>query len=142
MKERPVRVWSDLILETVERHVEPVVDDVPTAELDLAELRMVDLVPLDVRVRVVLLRPLDQGEIVLDRVVANPIREVVVGEAGLPLRAPELRRPREGAEVVVHPVVCTALDRLLGLVLEVVEDGDGRVPGERGAALADDSVRA
>ena len=83
----------DLVLELVERDVEPVVDDVPTAELDLAELGMVELVPVDVRVRVVLVRPLDQLEVVFDRVLSDPVGEVVVGQPGLALRAPELGRP-------------------------------------------------
>src|SRR5919201_1964683 len=49
VKERPVGMRSDLRLQLVEGDVEPVVDDVPPAELDLPELGMVELVPLDVR---------------------------------------------------------------------------------------------
>src|SRR5437764_15279521 len=99
MEERPLRVRRDLLLETVERDVEPEVDDVPAAELDLAELRMVELVPVDVRVRVSVSRPLDQREVVLDRMLAHPVGEVVVRAPGLALRAPELRAPRAEAEV-------------------------------------------
>jgi len=79
----------DLVLQPVEGNVEPVVDDVPAAQLDLAELGVVELVPVDVRVRILLLRPLDQLEVVLDRVLSDPVREVVVGETGLTLRASE-----------------------------------------------------
>jgi hypothetical protein len=93
MEERPLRVRRDLVLQPVERDVEPVVDDVPAAELDLAQLGMVELVPVDVRVRVVLLRPLDQLEVVFDRVLSDPVGEVVVGQPRLALRAPELGRP-------------------------------------------------
>ena len=73
---------------------------------------------------------------------SDPVGEVVVGQPGLALRAPELGRPREHAEVVVHPVVRAALDRLLRLVLEVVEDRNRRIAGELGAALADQLVSA
>src|SRR5204863_440630 len=62
-------------------------------------------------------------------------------QPGLALRAPELRGPREDAEVVVHPVVRAALDRLLRVVLEVMEDRHGGVARQLGPALADDLVR-
>src|SRR6185312_12021213 len=93
MEESPLCVGRNLVLQPIERNVEPVVDDVPTAQLDLAELRMVELVPVDIGVRVVLLRPLDQLEVVFDRVLSDPVREVVVGDPGLALRTPELCRP-------------------------------------------------
>ena len=102
---------------------------------------MVERVPVHVRVGIVLARPADERDVVLDRVLANPVRQVVVGQAGLPLRAPELGRPGEDTEVVVHPVVRAALDRLLRVVLEVVEDRDSRIPRELGAARTDDLVR-
>ena len=73
---------------------------------------------------------------------AQPLDEVVVGEAGLALRAPELGRPGVHAEVVVDPVVGAALDRLLRVVLEVVEDGDGGVAGQARRLLADQLERA
>jgi hypothetical protein len=71
----------------------------------------------------------------------DPVGEVVVRKTRLPLRAPEFRCPGEDAEVVVHPVVCPALDRLLGVVLEVVEDGHRRISGELRATVAEDLVR-
>src|SRR2546423_10038433 len=132
----------DLVLETVERDVEPVVDRVPSTELDLAELRMLELVPVDIRTRIVLLRPLEQRDVVLDRMVPDPVGEVVVGETGLPLWAPELRRPREDAEVVVQPVVRASLDGLLRLVLEVVADRDGRITRQLASPLSDQRARA
>src|SRR2546430_1432235 len=101
MEHRPVRMRRDLRLESLEGNVEPVVDAVPAAELDPAELRMVELVPVDVRVGVLLVRPANQLEVVLDRMLANPVCEVVLTDTGLALRAPELRRPREHAEVFV-----------------------------------------
>src|SRR5947207_15531484 len=99
MEDRPLRVRCDLLLETVERDVEPVVDDVPTAELDPAELRMVELVPVDVRVRVVLTEPAQERDVVFDRMLANPVCVVVIGNTRFALRAPELGRPPEHTEV-------------------------------------------
>src|SRR5438477_12015272 len=79
-----------LLLQPIEGHVEPVVDDVPPAELDPSELRVVELVPIHVGVGIVLLRPAKERDVVLDRMLSDPVREVVVRQAGLALRAPEL----------------------------------------------------
>ena len=96
----------------------------------LPELRMVELVPVDVALAVELLVvPAEELEVVLGRVLLHPLDEAVVLDARLALGAPELGRPREDAEVVVEPVVPAALDRRLRVVAEVVEDRDRRVPG-------------
>src|SRR5262249_55196724 len=47
-EEREVRVGLHLRLEAGERRVEPEVDDVPAAELDRTELRMLERVPVHV----------------------------------------------------------------------------------------------
>src|SRR5207244_12637756 len=83
-------------------------------------------------------RSSDLLDVVLDGMLANPVREVVVRDPGLALRAPELGRPREHAEVLVQPFVRAALDRLLRVVLEVVEDRDGRVAGALGGFGTED----
>src|SRR5260370_30378172 len=70
-----------------------------------------------------------------------PVDELVVGDPGRALCAPELRRPREHTEVLVEPVVRAALDDLLRVVLEVVEDRDGRIAGDLRRLFADPLVR-
>src|SRR5438105_392773 len=121
---------SHLGLQPIEGHVRPEAHQIPAAELDRPELRVLEGIPLDVRAAwVALLEPAQDRELVLDRVLAQPLDEVVPLQTGLPLRAPELGRPGEDAEVVVEPVVRPALDRLFRVVLEVAEDGDGGVAG-------------
>ncbi len=87
---------------------------------------MLERVPVDVALAE-LVRELQHGELVLGRVLAQPVDEVVLLETGLALRAPELGHPRIGAEVVVDPVDVAALDHHLRVVLEVVEDRDGGI---------------
>ena len=70
MPERPVRVRRNLGLEKLRRHVPPAVHDVPAAELDLAQLRVVELVPIDVALPVELLVvPAQELEVVFRRVI-------------------------------------------------------------------------
>ena len=133
----------DLPLEKLRRHVAPAVHDVPAAELDLAELLVLERIPVDVALPVQgVVVPAQELEVVLRRVILEPFDEAEVLDPGLPLRAPELGRPGEDAEVVVEPVVAPALDRLLRVVLEVVEDRDGRVAGALRRLLAEELVRA
>ena len=107
------------------------------------ELRVLERVPVDVALPVQLLVvPLEQLQVVLGLVVTNPLDEAVVGDPRLALRAPELRRPRVDAVVVVEPVVTATLDRLLRVVLEVVEHRDRRIAGELRRLLADQLVGA
>ena len=103
---------------------------------------MLELVPVDVAAVAELVGELQDLEVVLGRVIADPVDEVVVLEAGRALRAPELGHPRERAEEVVDPVDVAAADDHLRVVLEVVEDRDRRVAGEPRRLLADELERA
>src|SRR5215210_6602366 len=130
MEEREVRVGRDLPLEELRRHVAPAVHDVPAAELDLAELLVLERIPIDVALAVQgLVVPAQELEVILRVVILEPFDEAEVLDPGLTLRAPELGRPGKDADVVVEPVMASALDRLLRVVLEVVEDRDGRIAG-------------
>ena len=101
-EQREVGVRLDL-LQARERRVEPEAHEVPAAELDGPELRMLERVPVDVALAD-LVGEFQDRAVVVGRVVADPIDEVVIRETGLSLRAPELRHPRERAEEVVDPV--------------------------------------
>ena len=68
---------------------------------------------------------------------AIPLDELVLVDAGRALRAPDLHRPREDAEVVVGPVVERAGDDLLRVIAEVVIDRDVRIAGDLGALRAE-----
>src|SRR3989441_7521737 len=104
---------------------------------------MVERAPVEVALAIELLvAPLEELQIVLRLVLLDPLDVLVVLDPGLALRAPELRRPREDAEVVVEPVVRRALDRLLRLVPELVEDRDRGVPGDLRRLGPDHLVRA
>ena len=126
---------SHLRLEARQRRVEPEANEVPAADLDRSELRMLEGVPVDVPLTE-LVRELQHRELVLGRVLPQPVDEVVVGQPGCALRAPELGHPGVYAQVVVDPVDVAALDDGLRVVLEVVEDGDRRVPRESRGRLA------
>src|SRR6266540_4915290 len=130
MEDGEVGVRSDLPLEELRRHVAPAIHDVPAAELHLAELFVLEGVPVGVALPVQLLVvPAQELQVVFRLVVLEPLDELVVGDPGLALGAPELGRPRKDTVVVVEPVVPAALDLALRVVLEVVEDRDGRVAG-------------
>jgi hypothetical protein len=79
-----------------------------------------------------LIAPLQQLQVVFGRVVAVPVDPVVLVDAGFLVGGPDLHRPEQRAQVLVHPVL-RAGDDLLGVVLEVVEGADRRVAGEPGA---------
>src|SRR5207253_6528570 len=69
---------------------------VPAAELDRAELRMVERVPIDVALAAELaIAPANELEIVLGRMLAIPVDEVVALDARLLDRRPDLHRPDE-----------------------------------------------
>src|SRR6266550_3822878 len=100
MPERPVRVRRDLGLEELRRDIPPAVHDVPAAELDLAQLRVVELVPVHVALPVELLVvPAQELEVVIRWVLLHPLDVAEVFDARLALRAPELRRPGVDADV-------------------------------------------
>ncbi len=86
-----------------------------------------------------LVAPLQQLQVVLGRVLAVPVDPVVVGDAGLAVRRPQLHGPEQRAEVLVEPVL-GAGDDLLRVVLEIVEDADRRIAGELGAEFAETLV--
>jgi hypothetical protein len=95
-EQREVRVGPHLLLQPRERRVEPEADDVPASELDRPELRVLERVPVDVALAQQV-GELDEGEVVLGRMLADPVDEVVVRETGCALRLQNSvtrRRPR------------------------------------------------
>ena len=105
---------------------------VPAAELDRAELRVLERVPVDELVGGVLVDPAQHGERLL---VGRARRTRSRSPASSPVAAcddvPELGRPREHAEVLVGPVVGGAAHRVGLVPREVLEHGVHRVAGER-----------
>ena len=143
--ENHVRMRRDLGFQQVRRRVAPHQLRIPTADLNLAQLRMGKRPPRDETAPAQgLILPLQQLQVVLDLVLPKPIHEAVTPairllhiDAGHALRAPQLARPGIHAEVIVQPVVEDALDGLFGMVFEVVEDRHRRVAGQPGDGLAD-----
>src|SRR5680860_639222 len=106
---------SDLLLQKLRGRVDPAIEEIPAAELDGTELRMLTGVPVDVATaREFLVVPREQLQVVLDGVLLEPLDQMEIGDAGPPLRTPELGGPREHAQVLVRPVVGTPLDGRLG----------------------------
>ena len=83
--------------------------------------------------------PGEQLQVVLGRVRAIPLDEVVVLDSRLAHRRPDLHGPEELPQVLVDPVEAAG-DHLLRVVLEVVEDRDVGIAGELGALLAEEPV--
>ena len=70
-----------------------------------SELRMVERLPRDVTdAAELLVAPAEELQVVLDRMVAEPVDVLVVGDAGLAHRRPDLDDPGEHAEMLVDPV--------------------------------------
>ena len=68
--------------------------------------------------------------------IAEPVDVLILFDASVSHRAPDLDDPAEQAEMLVNPVECSAND-LLGVVSEFVVDADVGVPGQLGSLGAD-----
>src|SRR5262249_37786396 len=124
-------------LEQLVGRVGPEAERVPPAELDRAELRMLERVPVDEAAPAELgVAVAQQCEVVVDRVLVEPFDQVVLLDARAWNRAPELRGPRVDTEMVVRPRVGAASDHVLRVVAEVVVHADMSIPGELRAARA------
>src|SRR5689334_2310558 len=105
LPQEPAREARELALEQRQRRVAERVKAVPAADLQIAELRMLEAFPRAMRrAAELVLAPAKKLEIVLDRVIAKPVDELVVGDARLAHRRPDLDHPREESEVLVDPV--------------------------------------
>src|SRR5262249_14905697 len=125
MPDQPTRKALDLLFKQRMRRIAPSVERIPAAELDFAELRMRERIPrAEALAAEHVVVPLQQLQVVLDRMLAIPLDELVVADTGLALRAPDLNGPREHAAVIVHPVVECAGDDFLGVVAEIVKHRD------------------
>src|SRR4029453_3825939 len=144
LPQQPLRKARDLFLAQGGRGVGKYRHPVPAADLDLAELWMLEWSPGHVsgvvRVRRCdALRPFVGLEVVLDRMVTEPVDPVLVVDAGFFLRIPDLDGPDVHAEMLVDPVKRTA-DVFAGVVLELVPDRDRRIAGQLFTLLADGLV--
>src|SRR5690606_5904046 len=113
---------GDFTFEKLRRRVAPRIKKIPAAQFDFAKLRVIELVPIDIAPAFQLvIAPLQQLEIIFDRVFPIPLDKLEVVDAGLPLRTPDFYRPHVHPQMGVNPVK-TAGDDLLRVILEVVED--------------------
>ena len=133
----PGRKARRLALAQMRRRVAPVVHLVPAADLDRAELRVLERPPVDMGLSAALLvAPLQQLQVVGHRVLAVPVDPLVVGDAGLPVGRPDLDHPEQCAQVLVDPVL-RAGDHFLRVVAELMPDAGRRVAGVLGAERAE-----
>ena len=106
---------------------------VPAPDLHRPELRVLKGIPVDIALTPeCCVGPGQQLEVIGHRVLAKPVDVLVVGDAGLAHRAPDLDRPFVQAEVVVNPVKAAGGD-LFGVVAELFKGADGRVASELSA---------
>src|SRR5690349_16502255 len=99
-------------------------ESVPAANLDAAELRMLERFPWPMRRAFQhVFAPAIELEIVVSRVIAKPVNELVVGNARFTHWRPYLHDPRECTEMLVEPVERSA-DHRLRVIAKLVEDGN------------------
>ena len=133
--DREVGVRRDLVAEQVRGRVRPSGEIVPAAELDGAELRVLERVPVDVTPGMVRVAPPEHGQrLVVGRADVPEVRRLL-GARGPLHDVPELGGPAEHAAVLVHPVVGGAAHRVGRVPGEVLVDRVRRVAGEARADL-------
>ena len=82
-----------------------------------------------------LIAPTNELQVVIGRVIAKPVDVFVIGDARFAHRRPNLDDPTENSEMLVNPIPSPA-DHRLGVITELVIDGDVRVTGELGPFLS------
>src|SRR5579883_2741627 len=138
MPDSPIGERSDLLFEILGRGIAKSVERVPAAEFDLTQLRMLERIPGDVSLAFqFVIRPGQHLQVVLDGMLAVPLDKLALFDARMNLRRPDFARPREDAQMAVHPVVKDARDYLFGMVAEVVIHADRRVARQFGSLRAD-----
>ena len=131
--DQPVGETRNFFLQQVRRRVAEGVDLVPAANFHRPELRVLKSVPIHKALALQRgVRPGQQLEVVRHRVLAEPVDVLVVSDAGLAHRAPDLHRPLVQPQVVINPVKAAGCD-LFGVVAELLVGADGRVAGQLGA---------
>jgi hypothetical protein len=81
--------------------------------------------------------PLQQLEIILNRMLAIPIDELELLDARLLHWTPEFHRPGEHAQMIVCPGIEAARNHLLRMIFEIMKDGDMWVGCDLCALFAD-----
>ncbi len=101
---------------------------------------MVERPPAGVRgAAQLLVAPANELQVVLGRMVAEPVDVLVAFDAGLAHGRPDFHDPGKNAEVLERPQERRADDRLR-VVAKIVMDGNGRIAGQLGALLPDGLV--
>src|SRR5215510_2505885 len=103
MPHQPFREPLDLLLEQRVRWIAPRIQRVPSTQLHRPQLWMLEGIPgNEAFARQYLVVPLEQLDIVIERIFAIRLDEFVVDDSGLTLRTPDLHGPREHAPMIVH----------------------------------------
>src|SRR5262245_48794168 len=125
----PIRERADLLFQQFQWRVRPYVHVVPAAQLHLAQLGMIERIPVDESFALeYFIVPFEQFKIILDRMLTKPVDELVLFDARLLLRAPEFHGPGEDAHVIIGPRVEAAGDDLLWMIFEIVKDRNVWIP--------------
>src|SRR5438552_4228997 len=100
----PAREAPHLALAVLDRRIAEDAQPVPSTELHRAELRMLERIPAHVAFAAELaIAPAQELEIVLGRMLAVPVDEVIALDSRFLHRRPDLHRPEELPEVLVGP---------------------------------------
>src|SRR6185503_9027878 len=90
LPDEPFRKALQFALEKLRRRIRERVEAVPAADLDLAELRVIEGLPRNMRETAQRgVAPAQDLEVVLRRVVAKPVDEFIVGDARFAHRRPD-----------------------------------------------------
>ena len=118
------------------RRIAEGVDAVPAAQLNLAELRVIECIPVNVALALVgLIAPFEQLQVILNRMLAEPVNVLIARDSGFAHRAPDLNHPTVRAQLCVEPIL-RASNNFLWVIFELVKHADRRVARELFALLA------
>src|SRR5271157_2590212 len=128
MPDQPFWKSLDFTFQKFGGRIRPSVQPVPATQFHLTQLRMVELVPIHIALAFEFcVAPFKDLPVISDRMLAEPIKIFIVLDSGLPDWTPDLHRPGEDAEMIVHPGIERAGSERLGMIFKIMKDRDVRI---------------
>src|SRR5688572_8476497 len=111
---------------------------IPTTQFDLSELRMFESIPVHISLALQdFIIPLEQFEIIFNRMFTIPLNVFEVFDTRLFHRAPKFNCPRIDTAMLVRPLIERASNYLFGMILEIAIRGNVWVSRNLGTLRAD-----
>src|SRR5271157_3805227 len=106
MPDQPFGESLDFIFQKFSGRIRPGVQPIPATQLHLAQLGVVELVPVHITLAFEFcVAPFKDLPIISNWMFAKPINIFIVLYSGLPDWTPYLHRPGEDAKMIVHPCI-------------------------------------